>query len=743
MPKHRATLLLFGLAIFLGAALLFVVQLIFAKLVLPLFGGAPAVWNTAMVFYQATLLAGYGYAYLLSSKLDLRAQVIIHAVVLAAALLFLPLAIPAGWQPPAGTSPIPSLLGLLAMAVGVPFFAVSTTSPLLQRWFAATGHPDARDPYFLYTASNAGSLAGLLGYPLLIEPNSAVQWQAGASAAAFGVLTALSVGCGLLAWRQSPLGVGNPVLGPSADGASDSGQYLATWPRRFRWVACALVPSSLMLSVATYVSSDVAAVPLVWVLPLALYLASFVLVFARRPLVPQATAQRALPALLVPAVMATAARLTTPMPLLAGLHLVAFFVAALVCHGELARARPPARHLTEFYLWMSVGGALGGAFNALLAPIVFENVLEYHVMLAAAAYLGVPRPERADARSRWLDVLLPAVVALLAAGLILAAKVDEQEKQPLKLLVAFGLPALLCFFMSRRPVRFALGLGAVLLAAEYTPGRPVSTVEADRSFFGVHRVSIDAAGKFHQIMHGKTIHGKQARDPAQRRVPLMYYHPTGPLGQVFAAWEGRLNGPIGAVGLGAGASALYAKPGQEITFYEIDPVVKRIASDPRYFTHIADSPGSVSIVMGDARLSLGRAPDGHYRMLILDAYSSDSIPVHLVTREALKLYLKKLAPEGLIAFHISNLHVRLRPVVGNLARDAGLVCLFQEDADLSDDEAAQGKAQSQWAVMARSEADLAPIIDNGRWRRENGDPSARVWTDDYSSIVSVLDFSLK
>lgn len=708
MSRFRATLLLFSLTVFTGAALLFLLQLVFARLVLPLLGGAPAVWNTAMVFYQGLLLAGYGYAHLLSSRLRPKRQVMVHAGVLAAAFAFLPFAVPAGWEVPAGGNPVPWLLGVLAAGVGLPFFAVSATSPLLQKWFAASGHPAAGDPYFLYAASNAGSLLGLLGYPLGVEPNSALGWQCSAWAAAFAGFALLSVACGARVGRASP------AQGEAHDFAPP------TRGRVLRWIVCALVPSSLMLSVTAYISSEIAAVPLLWSLPLALYLASFIVVFSRRPPIPHAWIKRSLPVVL-------ASGATTPIVLLAGLHLAGFFAVALVCHGELARDRPGVGQLTQFYLWMSLGGVLGGAFNALLAPVMFDRVAEYPLMLVVAAWLGLPR----DRGLRWPDFATPAGLAVLAG--LLSAVVPTAVPGAVRSFAVFGLPLLGCFMTSGRGPRFALGLAAVLAISQLAPEHGMATLARDRSFFGVHRVAED--GKFRLLFHGKTVHGIQSLDPAKSREPLGYYHREGPLGEVFAGLEG----PVAAVGLGAGAVAAYGKPGQEFTFYEIDPVVTRLASDPRHFRYLADSPARIGVVTGDARLMLGKAPAGHYGLILLDAYSSDSIPVHLLTREAMQLYLSKLAQGGRIALHISNLHMDLRPVVAALGRDAGLACVFRED-DVTAEEMAEGKASSRWVLMARSEGDLGPAGKTRHWQVLDADPASKVWTDDYSSVIPLLEF---
>ena len=720
MPLHRATLPIFGVTIFLGAGLMFLLQLIFARMVLPLLGGSPAVWNTAMLFYQAVLLAGYAYAHWLGTKFRLRTQVALHCSVLLVAALALPPEVPAGWIPPAGGNPIPWLLGLLAFAVGAPFFAISATSPLLQRWFSASGHPDARDPYFLYAASNAGSLLGLLGYPLLIEPNTTLAWQAGAWAVGFVSLVLLSAVCGLLVRGREQTNVHLPMSPPEKNIGP---------ARKWRWAACAMVPSSLMLSMTSYISSEIAAVPLLWVLPLALYLLTFIVVFSRRPFIPRTFANRLLPVLLVAVVMVIGMETTTPIVLLAGLHLAGFFVAALACHGRMAADRPEAENLTAFYLWMSFGGVLGGCFNALLAPVLFDGLHEYPVMLAAAAWLGLGGGKEAGSLRHILTAIVPAAVLLVLAF----ALPSDPGLRFVRNLAVFGVPALLCFLMSRHAIRFAVSIACVLLASRFAPEQGMTTLAVARSFFGIHRVASD--GKFHYLFHGKTVHGIQARDPVQRQIPLSYYHPGGPLGQIF---ESREFGPVAAVGLGAGAAAMYGRPGQSFTFYEIDPAVIRIARDSGFFTYLSDSPARVEFVTGDARLKLGE-PRDHSDLIILDAYGSDSVPVHLLTREALAIYLGRLSPRGMIAFHLSNLHLDLRPVIANLAADAGVPCLFQEDADFSVEEAAAGRAPSRWAVIARTRTDLEPLAKSGRWEELEAEPRSKLWTDDYSSIVPLLD----
>jgi len=620
------------------------------------------------------------------------------------------------------------------VAVGLPFFVVSTSSPLLQKWFAATGHPAGRDPYFLYGASNLGSMLALVAYPLLVEPNLTLAVQSRLWAGGYVGLALLTLGCAAVLWRSRP-------DGSAAADAEDAPPERVTGRRRGRWVLLAFVPSSLMQGVTTYLSSDIAAVPLFWVLPLALYLLSFILVFAQRPPLPHAALARALPLVLTPLVMLLAMRATEPLPVLMLLHLGTLFLTAMVCHGEMARDRPSPQRLTEFYLWMSVGGVLGGAFNALLAPVVFTYVVEYPIALALACLV---LPRRADAAKEPVftprDVTLPAALALLTAGLVLLGQKYFLQSAPAAAGLMFGLPALLCFFFSQRPLRFALGVAALLLTSLFY-GTGDRTLYARRSFFGIHRVTQDPKGRFHSLSHGRTLHGRQSRDPALSRVPLTYYHPTSPIGQVFALCPVARQAPVAVVGLGIGSLATYGQAGQPWTFYEIDPVVEQIARNPRYFTYLHESPASVEVVLGDARLSLAAARNGQFGLIVLDAYSSDAIPVHLVTREALRLYTQKLATGGLLAFHISNLHLDLRPVFANLARDAGLECRVRNDTAVSTQETEEGKTGSLWLVMARRPADLASLAADPRWQHDPGQPGAPVWTDQFSSVLSVFTWN--
>jgi len=745
-------LIIYALAIFMSALLLFIVEPLFARMILPLLGGSPSVWNTAVVFYQAMLLFGYIYAHAATRWLGVRRQAALHIVLLLLPLLVLPIGIPAGWIPPTQTNPTAWLLALLLVAVGLPFFVVSASSPLLQTWFASTRHRAAADPYFLYAASNVGSMLALLAYPLLIEPSLGLREQSWIWTGGYVLLAVLLGACALLVRRVPAADSAQPAIAALVGGARLSLR------RRMRWALLAFVPSSLMLSVTTYLSTSIAPIPLLWIIPLALYLLTFILVFMGRPILPHTLMLRALPIVILPLIVTLAAQATQPISLLIGLHLVVFFVAAMVCHGAIARDRPAPAHLTEFYLWMSVGGVLGGLFNALLAPLLFTTVVEYPLVLVLACLLlesdaqgGAAKRSAADQAARdirrsplvarrWLlDLGLPIAIGALVAGAILGARMIGASNSPAVYGLLFGVPSLICFSFSRRPLRFGLAIGAILLASTLYTSDQGQVLHAERSFFGLHRVLVDATGRFHTLAHGSTRHGMQNLDPVLRDQPLTYYTRTGPIGQVLADLSARRAGArVAVIGLGAGSLACYKQPDQQWTFYEIDPSVVRIARNPHYFTYLQDCAPDSDILLGDARLSLVSAPDRVYDLIVLDAYSSDSIPVHLLTREALVLYERQLAPGGVLAFHISNLYLDLKPALGNLAADAGMAGIVRDDLVLDAEQQASGKSASQWAIMGRLASDLGALAGDPRWQPLATQPGTPVWTDDYSSILSVF-----
>lgn len=736
-------LILYTATIFLGALLLFLVQPMVGRMLLPLLGGVPAVWNTAMVFYQAALLAGYAYAHFSTKWLGVRRQAALHVAMLLLPLLVLPIAILHGWTPPTTHNPIPWLLAALAVMVGLPFFVVSATSPLLQRWFSAGAHRHAGDPYFLYAASNCGSLLALVSYPVLVEPHLGLMQQSRWWAIGYIVLAVLTAICGVWVWRTAR----NPVTAtePAPSTRSAASVERLTWQRRLRWVLLALVPCSLMLSVTTYITSEVAPIPLLWVIPLGIYLLTFILVFARRKLVPHRWMVRAFPFVVVILVTMLARVMLKSGSFVAFawpavMHFAGLFVVAMVCHGELAKDRPSVSHLTEFYLWISAGGVLGGMFNALLAPLIFPTVIEYPVTLLLACLL-MPQAASGTAskRTRILDVALPILLGLFTAGLVVMVEHGRIGEPRLALALECVPPAVLCLFFLRRSLRFALGVLAILLTTTMALRSEIHVVLRARSFFGTYGVELMPGAEYiHVFRHGTTMQGLQSLDPKARRIPLLYYTKAGPLGETIAALPNELKQRVAAVGLGVGAAACYAEPGQHWTFYEIDPEVERIAANPKYFTYLEDCPADVKVVIGDARLSLQREPDGQFGLMILDAFNSDMIPLHLVTREALALYMRKLTPNGVLAFHITNRRLDLEPVFANLVRDAGLFALICIDPATPEEWSRTGKATSWWVVVTRNAQWLNLLAQDPRWRLPETQAGVGLWTDDFVSVFSVF-----
>ena len=732
---------LFALTLFLSAALLFWVQPMVAKMLLPLLGGSPSVWNTCMVFFQAALLGGYLYAHLWSRWVPTRVQLPGHVALLVVAGMCLPMGVTPEQVSAlvAANSPSLGLLVCLLALAGFPFFMVSSTGPLLQRWFSKTLHPDAKDPYFLYSASNLGSMLALLGYPLLMEPILGLGLQTGAWTISYGILTVLIGLCGWQVW----LAYRRRTMTPSDEAADVDWSPSLTLGRRAFWVLLAFVPSSLMLGVTTFLTTDIASIPLLWVLPLALYLLSFVIVFARRTMIPASWTARTLPYVALGLVFLFVTRTTEPAWLLLSVHLGFFFLASVACHGRMAADRPAARHLTEFYIWMSVGGVAGGLFNAMLAPHLFLDVIEYPMaMVLACLLMPARRRPSTQLKERSLDALLP--IGLGGATLLLIWSLPSMglEGGVGGRALATGVPAVCIFAFSNRPLRFGLGVAAVLIAGWQFQAPAGQVIERDRNFFGVSKVQYDPALNLRRYIHGNTFHGRQFLDPKKECLPLAYYHPDGPFGEIAAAYNQHpVSRGVAVIGLGAGCMASYIQPDQDWTFYEIDPAVIRIATDTNFFTYLNGcARGTWRIVEGDARLRLQQAPDRSFGWIILDAFSSDAIPMHLLTRESVALYREKLAPGGLLAFHISNRYLSLEPVVASLAADAGWTALSWHDRFVSDEARADGKDPSHWAVLARSPEDLGILARRASWLPAEGGEAGPLWTDNFSNIFSVFDW---
>ncbi|MGB7329255.1 MAG: fused MFS/spermidine synthase [Rubripirellula sp.] len=793
-------LTIYLLTVAISACLLFVVQPLVGRLVLPLYGGAPAVWNTCMLFFQAVLLVGYLYAHLSDRFLSVRGQMFLHMGVVMSAGLLLPIAVPEGWVIHDPNHPAWSLLKLLTISVGGPFFAISANATLLQRWFSTTSHPSAPDPYFLYAISNAGSMIGLLSYPFLIEPKLGLGQQTLVWALGFGVLIIGITACVALTMRDRRH-ESEPATNPDTSRNVVAGRITWSqrkWSQRAMWVLLAFVPSSWLLSVTTRLTTDIAPIPLFWVVPLEIYLLSFVLVFASRDWFPHRWSKQWMAAT---AIILVAATVAPKSMWLALLHLLTFFLGAMLCHGELVRRRPDASGLTEFYLWLSVGGVLGGFFNAIVAPSLFAVLLEFGIVVAIACLFtkangevpagedeavpetrSMPPPAKTRKPKRRKSVAQvdaaepsaqhesiidlqsvirhwPLVVATLVSVLLLRAVSSDNANNSawFTLAVVLLIPTLLVLRLMRQTIAFALLVGIALMIHEYDAGPQYNVVYRARSFFGRHLVVDDSVmvgmgqqPRYRRLLHGTTQHGAQSLDPSRKCEPLAYYHPMGPLGDLFSAFlsepDSRSSDPkqVAAIGLGTGAVACYANPNCEIVFIEVDPIVRDIAQSSAYFTYLSNCGGDYCrVVMADGRQAMEAADDGQYDLVLLDAFSSDAVPTHLMTREAIAMYMKKLGENGVLAFHISNKYLQLDRVLTAAANDLGLACRFKNDAFLSErhreESIRMGKADAPYFVFARDKATLQRL--DGSWQIPISDPVFRVWTDDYSNILSVMRVS--
>ena len=734
-PVWRARLL-FTMTPLFSAVLVFSVQPMLAKLILPNFGGAAAVWTTCMMFYQVALLVGYAYADLLTRRLPLARQAILHCVLLLLPLCFLPFHMPEHFAAPSDANPVLALLGLLLVTVGVSFVAVSTTAPTLQAWFAQTDDPRARDPYFLYAASNAGSLLGLFIYPLILEPSFGLRVQTTLWAGGYLVFVLLIAACAFHAARAR--GPATHTAAPAAPAASPP---RASLRQAGLWLVYAMIPSSLMLSVTSTLTTDIAPIPFLWVLPLAAYLLSFVVAFHSYPPWLRKLVHWACPFALTAQVFLLIApnSISTIRQMLA-VQTGTFFVIATAFHGELALRRPAVSLLTRYYLVISIGGALGGLFNSVLAPCWFSWHAELPIVLLLAVGLTPGLAPAGRMKGQWAWLAFPPAWALQSLCLLRGEGLSWNLR--FALAVALALPQFV------RPWLCAVSLAAIMTAG--LAAREADVLYRERSFFSVSRVRAVRSGgpPMRVLSSGKTDHGAQLLDddPARRRIPLTYYFHTSPIGQMFQAFQGRAERQrVAIIGLGAGTLASYAEPGQEFTFLEIDPAVIRIASDPRLFTYLGDCRGRCRVLPGDGRMSLKQVPDGYFDFLICDAFSGDAIPTHLLTVEAVRLYLQKSSVRGVLAFHLSNLYVDLQSVVGNVAKEAGLLAFVNDDRSRqtqTPEEKRLGKRASTWVALVRRPEDLAGLAGDPRWQALAFTPAIPVWTDDTASLWPVLRWRL-
>lgn len=863
---RRAAAPIFALALFSSAALIFVLQPLFGRMVTPLLGGSPAVWNTSMAFFQAALLVGYLYAHLLARVRDLRVQAGVHALVLLGAWFFLPIQVSTAFGPPNSDQPALWLVGVLALSVGAPFAAASATAPLLQAWYARTGRADAHDPYYLYAASNLGSFIGLLAYPALIEPLLGAHAQSSAWTAGYTLVAAMVVLCAAMAVSANNGGA------PEASNQDGAAAAPVTWRQRGYWIAAAAVPSALSLGVTQHISTDVASAPMLWVIPLALYLATFVIAFARG-------SEKLIPSTLLIHPVALAFLLISYyasgnwIGSVAGI-LTGFFFSALVCHLAVARSRPDAKHLTEFYLYVSLGGVLGGVFAGLLAPVIFNNVYEYPLALAAACLFRprtqVDMPRLTDAsvaasvavtllslfmvlRFEIVDCIivlgaLGAACAMIAAGwggedkpaeyryaflaaaaahaglviwvafhldeifirsiiegaahleihqpwgplliatsmlvLMFAVHGTTQRKRegelPLSdyalgavipsllfvlMLVLMGarldpqaivtVSIFLCgiavFFNRGRPIMMALVVlvSFVLIFLEDARGARIITQE--RSFFGVLRTRVlddpsdPQVPPLRILLHGTTIHGAQLAAPGLTRQPLTYYHPRTALGEaIMGGLSTGETSNLALIGLGTGSTACLTRPEDSLTIFEIDPAVVRLSARPGGdFTYVPECQPNARVELGDARLQMAEEPDGEFDVIVVDAFSSDAIPAHLLTREAIAMYLSKTSERGIVVLHLSNRNLALVSEAARVAASLNAPALYRiSDRFEQPYVSYYGGLAASVMIIARSPHAIANLaLPSHDWRIFEP-PPGRPWTDDYINLPRALWESL-
>jgi len=685
--KQQAAVMIYAMTVFIGAFLLFGVQPLIGKYLLPWFGGSPDVWTTCMLFFQVLLLGGYAYAHLIVSRLSSRLQAAVHIALLIAALAALPIIPQAGWRPETIEHPILQILFLATACVGLPYFVLSSTGPLIQRWFSQVN--PGKSPYRLYAFSNAGSLIALVSYPFIVEPALSRQVQAKAWSLGLIVFAVLCGCCAVWLWRQS-VSDSNEKAGESTAQIDNGLPPLGT---RLLWLALPAGASVELLAVTNKICQDIAVIPFLWVLPLSLYLLSFVICF-------HSAKWYVRPVFLIAFVLAIGGaglawvyegQLSVPNQI--WIYSALLFSCCMVCHGELFRLRPQPRYLTHYYLMIAAGGAIGGIFVAVVAPLIFKTYRELYV-----------------------GILACCLFVLLA------------DKSP-----ALG--------RGRRRLAWVAIMLVVGVVAIFAQGQRSNTYETDvlnyRNFFGVLTVWEDdrhePARHRYILQSGTTVHGLQFVDPAKRSEPTSYYSTSSGVGLVMIFFPRQEKRRIGVVGLGVGTVAAYGREGDYIRFYEINPEVKHLARTQ--FSYLANCRAKVDVIMGDARLSMEKEPQQHFDLLVLDAFTSDAVPVHLLTKEAFEIYLRHIKPDGVIAVHVSNLHLDLKLVVWKLAEHFKLKNVWIEN----DENEVEGAFSSDWILLTKNEKFLqTKAIRHAALEPEGNLSRVRLWTDDYVNLFQIL-----
>jgi len=717
----------FSAATFLSAALLFWIEPLFSKMVLPVLGGTAAVWSVAMVVFQGLMLAGYVYAHLLTRHLQIRQALLVHLLVLGAATVSLPIAMASGFGAPPQDGPSLWLVGLFLSSIGLPFFALAANAPLLQAWCARANTQNA---YLLYRASNLGSFLVLLAYPVLIERSIGLAAQSRLWSGGYLLLVVAVLVSGTMAVRS-----------PAADSLLSARPAAASlsWRTRLCWAALGFIPSGLLIAVTAHIATDVASGPFIWIIPLALYLLTYVFAFSDTPALRPKTMLALQPFTTAVLVILFFWRAQLGWKISLAGHLSAFFVAAMVCQNELYRRRPAQHDLTQFYAWMSLGGVLGGIFAALLAPRLFSTVVEYP-LLVMASLLVRPNVWQAP-RAAWIKDL-PLVACV---GLVFAAASVLFASPAAIFVVAVMTMAPVMAFQANRPARL-VGMAALLLAATHFYNPTEKVIARMRSFYGVYKVVDLPPGKFRALYHGTIVHGgEQIRDDSGkpfegRPQPLTYYYIGGPFDLGIQAVRARAGGTLGrvaVVGLGVGSMACEKRPGEAWTFYELDPMIDAIAHDASLFHFMPVCAPDAKTVLGDGRLTLGTAKPG-LDLLLLDTFSSDAVPLHMLTREAFALYKSRLGQHGVLLINISNRNMELADAVAASAAANGMVTALDLDRKQTGVSRDTLRFQSEIALVARSQADLQALKLGPDWHLVHPSPDARVWTDDYSNVLDAI-----
>jgi hypothetical protein len=731
---------LFVLTILAGSFLLFLVQPMIARMALPRLGGAPAVWNSAMLVYQGLLLAGYSYAHWLARR-PAKQQTMIHLILFTVAGLWLPLGL-SNMTLPVNGSPIFWVPWFLLASIGPLFFVVSAQAPLMQRWYAMAGNTG--NPYALYAASNLGSFGGLLAYPLVVEPLMPLHMQNWLWSGIYLLLFAMVAFSSRKIWATTDEA--------ATQAATLDTRVAIPWKRRLYWIVLAAVPSGLMLSTTSYLTTDLVAMPLIWVIPLSVYLLSFSVAFADNQRLADIIKTLAAPIILTAGAM-TFGMSGSSAAFAIGVSVGLLFAIAVALHGEMYRTRPPVEQLTSFYLTMSLGGVIGGFFCAIVAPLIFDWTWEHPLLIVAAAALlpnthGLDRYVRDAIGEKSIGLIGLGLVAVAALFALFGKSTFGMTSNNL-IVVLFILAMILGILVARMRIAFTIILASMMLV--YGGMDSINTSRANgrmRSYFGTYSINNASDGSYRWINHGTTMHGLQmAKTPT---LPVSYYGPNSGVGIAMRNSE-RLYGPkasIGVVGLGAGTLACYKQPGQAWQFFEIDPLVVEIARERGIFSFLSRCAPNAPIRVGDARLTMADVPAGSLDIIVLDAFSSDSIPLHLLTKEAFENYTHALRPEGMIVLHISNRYIDLEPIIAAEGKAGNWhVALRPDNPDAA--QMASGMRTSKWLALSHDRSKLlaltGPLLKSKQteygitqWRELEAVDKVARWSDDYASVLPYL-----